>query len=176
LWTEAGRGFWTERCRWSLARWRAHLRDDSVAFWIGTRAGKDIGFFEFCMKRAGVKLEGFGLLPAWRGRGLGGALLTAATQRAFATGARRIWLHTATDDHPHALPNYEARGYRVYRQGILRNPMPSQPVARRGRAALQRSAGPLTRGKRRRPSRRRLFRVNDKSAVAEATRHDCRVR
>jgi len=130
LWTEVGRDYWAERIRWSGARWRRHLSDAAVSFWIASCSEQDIGFFELRMKGTSIKLEGFGLLSAWRGKGLGGALLSAATQHAFATGARRIWLHTATDDHPNALPNYEARGYRVYRQTELRNPMPPQAVAR----------------------------------------------
>jgi hypothetical protein len=27
----------------------------------------------------------------------------------------RVWLHTCTKDHPHALSNYQARGFQVFR-------------------------------------------------------------
>jgi ribosomal protein S18 acetylase RimI-like enzyme len=73
---------------------------------------------------SGVKLEGFGLLPNFRGKGLGRELLTQATEKALAKGARKVWLHTATDDHPNALPNYLAAGYRKVRERELKNPMP----------------------------------------------------
>jgi len=127
LWLEVGRGFWTARTRWTASRWTVHLgQAPGVSFWIASHGKEDVGFFELVARSRGVKIEGFGLLPAWRGRHLGGGVLSAATQRAFATGARRVWLHTATDDHPNALPNYEARGYRVYRERALRNPIPSQ--------------------------------------------------
>lgn len=122
LWNEVGRGYWTERVRWIDARWARHLASPSVAFWIASLGG-DVGFFELTERVRGVKIEGIGLVESRRGRGLGGALLSAATQAAFASGARRVYLHTATDDHPNALPNYRARGYRVYREGTLRNPM-----------------------------------------------------
>jgi GNAT superfamily N-acetyltransferase len=125
VWLEVGHGFWTARSRWTPTRWRRHLQDEDVSFWLATIGGEDIGFFELIAKRRGVKLEGFGLLPAWRGQGLGAGLLSAATNRAFGLGATRVWLHTATDDHPNALPNYEARGYRVFRERELRRPMPS---------------------------------------------------
>ena len=49
------------------------------------------------------------------GRGLGGALLTEAVERAWAAGAARVWLHTCTFDHPAAIPNYLARGFTVFR-------------------------------------------------------------
>ena len=124
LWSEVGRGFWTEREDWTPARWRSHL--DAASTWFGVAASdaEDLGFYELTRAGDQVKLEGFGLLPGWRGRGLGAGLLTAATHQAFALGARRIFLHTATDDHPHALPNYLARGYHVYREEPLANPMP----------------------------------------------------
>jgi len=128
LWNEVGRGYWTERSRWRAARWSAYLRHPSVAFWIASWQVQDIGFFEIVRKRQGTKIEGMGLLPAWRGRGLGGGLLSAATRQALDGGARRVWLHTATDDHPHALSNYLARGYRVYREKPLQNPMPAAQI------------------------------------------------
>lgn len=127
MWTDVGWGFWSERDDWPDARWCDHLRSAGVEFWVARRAVDDLGFFELTSAGDGVKIEGFGLLPAWRGRGLGAGLLTAAMRAAFATGATRVWLHTATDDHPHALPNYLARGFRIYREEPLRNPMPGKP-------------------------------------------------
>ena len=123
LWREVGLGFWSEREDWTLERWRSHLGKDGVSFWIAKKLAEEIGFFELTKDGENIKLEGFGLLPQWRGRGLGGGLLSAATQHAFDIGATRIWLHTATDDHPNALPNYQKRGYRVYCEDALKNPM-----------------------------------------------------
>jgi ribosomal protein S18 acetylase RimI-like enzyme len=96
--------------------------------------GQDIGFFELVAQRRGVKIEGFGLLPLQRGRGFGSALLTHATAEAFRLGATRVWLHTATDDHPSALQNYLARGFSVYREQELKNPMPTKAEANRSAA------------------------------------------
>jgi GNAT superfamily N-acetyltransferase len=59
-------------------------------------------------------LSYFGLLPPFLGQGIGGALLTAAIERAWAMDARRVWVHTCTLDHPAALRNYQARGFRLY--------------------------------------------------------------
>jgi GNAT superfamily N-acetyltransferase len=125
LWLEVGHGFWTARTRWTVPRWRLHLRDSNVSFWLASLGAEDIGFFELTIQRRGIKIEGFGLLPDWRGQGLGAGLLSAATRQAFQYGAARVRLHTATDDHPNALPNYQARGYRVYRERELKNPMPN---------------------------------------------------
>lgn len=125
LWNEVGRGFWIERSRWDEARWRRHLARPEIDFRIGRRDHRDIGCFELVFGKRGARLEGFGLLPDARGTGLGGAWLTTAMRMAFAAGARELRLATATDDHPHALPNYLARGFRVVRETALADPMPS---------------------------------------------------
>ena len=126
LWNEVGQGFWTERQDWASERWCAHLNERVVSFWIAKKDTEELGFFELRRNCDDVKIEGFGLLRKWRSRGLGGGLLSAATQKAFDCGVKRIWLHTATDDHPNALPNYTKRGYRIYHEDMLNNPMPNQ--------------------------------------------------
>jgi len=62
-----------------------------------------------------VEIAYFGLLPEFVGRGLGGHLLSVAVERAFESGARRVWLHTCTRDNPAALPNYLKRGFLPFR-------------------------------------------------------------
>jgi len=122
---EAGRGFWNEREDWTTERWRAYLSEGAISFWIARNATEEIGFFELARDNENMKIEGLGLLPQWRNRGLGAGLLSSATQQAFDGSAMRIWLHTATDDHPNALPNYLKRGYRIYHEEELKNPMPN---------------------------------------------------
>lgn len=123
LWTDVGQGYWSERREWLRQQWCRYLKNLNVFFCIASRSKQDIGFFELNLSGKSIKIEGVGLLPLWRGRGIGGGLLTAATQHAFELGAERIWLHTATDDHPNALPNYKKRGYRIYHEENLKNPM-----------------------------------------------------
>ncbi|MHC4106046.1 MAG: GNAT family N-acetyltransferase, partial [Planctomycetota bacterium] len=48
--------------------------------------------------------------------GIGRQLLTAAVERAWQMGARRVLVHTNTRDHPHALGNYQARGFRIFKE------------------------------------------------------------
>jgi hypothetical protein len=52
------------------------------------------------------------LMPEQLGRRLGGYLLTRAVELCWALpSTRRVWVHTCTLDAPHALRNYEARGF-----------------------------------------------------------------
>ncbi len=82
--------------------------------------GAIAGYFDLSMnEERSVELISFGLLPQCIGRGIGGFLLTEAIKRAWHMGASRVWLHTSTRDHAHALANYRARGFRVSRQVVL---------------------------------------------------------
>ena len=81
-----------------------------------TVAGAPAGYFELEKHHDGsVEVSYFGLLPEFQGRGLGKYLLTEAAEAAWARGASRVWLHTCTLDHPGALANYLARGFRPFK-------------------------------------------------------------
>jgi GNAT superfamily N-acetyltransferase len=107
---------WVDRAGWTDADIRAHLARAEVAVFVG-RVGDEIaGFFELRDWPDGsTEIAYFGLLPAFIGRGLGGALLTEALRRAWGHTATRVWLHTSSLDHPAALANYQARGLTVVR-------------------------------------------------------------
>ncbi|MEU4689673.1 GNAT family N-acetyltransferase [Actinoplanes sp. NPDC023714] len=64
-----------------------------------------------------VEIETFGLIPEFTGRRLGGYALTLGLERAWTLFpvVKRVWLHTSTQDHPNALPNYRARGLVPFR-------------------------------------------------------------
>jgi GNAT superfamily N-acetyltransferase len=64
-----------------------------------------------------VEVDTFGLLPDHIGEGLGSHFLTVAVRLAWAVApaVSRVWLHTSSRDHRHALSNYEGRGFRRYR-------------------------------------------------------------
>lgn len=66
----------------------------------------------------------FGLRPAFFGQGLGKHLLSYGVQRAWDSGAKRVWLHTCNLDGPAALANYLARGFVVTR--VEDEPMPER--------------------------------------------------
>ena len=116
LYTAVGyRWNWTRRLGWSYAEWAQYLTGPET--WVAYAGGTPAGYFEVGAAAAdGVEIVQFGLLPSFVGTGLGGYLLCDAVQRARQLGAGRVWLHTCTADHPHALPNYRARGFRAFRE------------------------------------------------------------
>jgi len=99
---------WTDLLGRDDAWWQAHA--ETVETWVIP----DAGYYELHPVGDDVEIAYFGLLGAFLGRGLGGALLEHALRRGFALGSR-VWVHTCTLDGPHALANYRARGLVPYR-------------------------------------------------------------
>jgi GNAT superfamily N-acetyltransferase len=115
--TVGERWHWHQRRTWTYAQWMTYLSQPGLETWVGYVAGTPAGYFELETQPGGnVEIAYFGLISEFIGRGLGGRLLTAAIQRGWAMGARRVWVHTCTLDHEHALANYKARGLRLYQE------------------------------------------------------------
>jgi GNAT superfamily N-acetyltransferase len=130
LYTAVGTGWWWySRLAWDYSRWWAYLDRPGLETWIASVSGTPAGYFELERQEGGnVELAYFGLLPGFIGQGLGGALLTAAITRAWDMGAGRVWVHTCTLDHPHALSNYQARGFRIFRTEENTEDLPDEPL------------------------------------------------
>jgi GNAT superfamily N-acetyltransferase len=132
-----GDWYWIDRLGWTYRRWLDWLDRPELETWVGYVDGTPAGFFELERQpEAIVELAIFGLLPGFLGRGLGGALLTAAAERAWAMGASRVWVHTCSLDGPAALANYQARGFRLYATKAIEQELPNEtsgpwPGARR---------------------------------------------
>ncbi len=117
LYAEVGRAYrWWDRRGWSDEEIRAHLSRAEISLYVLYGHGAPAGYFELrtCGDRS-TEIAYFGLLPDFTGRGLGKYLLTCAAREAFVT-ASRVWLHTCTLDDPAALPNYQKRGFRPFRE------------------------------------------------------------
>jgi GNAT superfamily N-acetyltransferase len=118
---------WIDRLGWTYERWRQWVDRPELETWVAYLDGTPAGYFELEAQAGGsVEVAYFGLLPAFVGRGLGGWLLTAAIERAWQTGARRVWLHTCTLDHPRALANYQARGMWLFKEEVKEVELPDQ--------------------------------------------------
>lgn len=110
-----GRWYWLERLPWAYGDWMRYLDRPELETWVVNVAGIPAGYFELERQPPGdVEIVYFGLLPAHTGRGLGGWALSEAARRAWAMGAERVWVHTCDLDHPGALANYLARGFRPF--------------------------------------------------------------
>jgi GNAT superfamily N-acetyltransferase len=108
---------WRDRWNWSDAEIQAHLGQPGISLHVAALGEAFAGWYE--LRRVeeddSVEIAYFGLAPDAIGRGFGKELLSCAVRDAWACGPSRVWVHTCTLDHPHALPNYQARGFTVYR-------------------------------------------------------------
>jgi ribosomal protein S18 acetylase RimI-like enzyme len=111
---------WIDRLSWPYARWQEHLRRPGVETWVAYDRGTPAGYVELEPQDGGaVEIVYFGLIPAFRGRRIGGHLLSYGTARAWDLAERwpalpptkRVWLHTCSK---HALANYQRRGFRLF--------------------------------------------------------------
>lgn len=131
---------------WSEERWTAWLSRPGQHHWFVVLRGEPVGWA--CLQvheGAGVEIDDFGLVPAVIGHGYGGAALSGVTRLAWSllrtrgTGpdagpwAHRVWLHTSSLDHAHALGNYLARGFRVFAQRQRLRTVPTGAPGRSGR-------------------------------------------
>jgi len=118
---------WADRLDSTRAQWNEVLQRPGSETWVLYLDGSPKGYFELVTTHGDpgteVEIFYFGLFPEATGRGLGGALLTEALSRAWDLASRwpalppvtRVWLHTCSLDGPAALPNYQARGLKIYR-------------------------------------------------------------
>jgi GNAT superfamily N-acetyltransferase len=106
---------WTDKANWSDSQWREYAESDRLRTFGAYYEGAPAGYYELHRSdEQAVEISYFGLLPAFVGRGLGGALLSSALEQAWRMNPHRVWVHTCTLDHPAALANYQARGMKIY--------------------------------------------------------------
>ncbi|MFJ5261882.1 GNAT family N-acetyltransferase [Streptomyces sp. NPDC088387] len=114
---------WTDRLGWTYEQWQRHLERPGVETWVAYDRGTPAGYLELTPEDGGVvEISYFGLVPAFRGRRIGGHLLAYGTARAWDLAERRpelvptkrVWLHTCTKDGEHAMDNYLRRGFTLF--------------------------------------------------------------
>jgi GNAT superfamily N-acetyltransferase len=123
-WTRIGAPHgWTRRAKWSDDEWLTRLAPPEVKGFLARVGGEVAGYVELEAETDGkLGTTFFGLVPEFVVKGFGGAFLTAATELAWSltspggTPPTRVWLQTSSRDHLNALPNYEARGFRIVRR------------------------------------------------------------
>ena len=125
LYTEVGKNWlWIDRLSWDYARWSQHYQQIHIFLWIGYVREEIAGYFELAAAPGGsVEIAYFGLMPEYIGQGLGGTLLYSAIKTAWQLEPQRVWVHTSSRDHPNALRNYQARGFRIYKQETVHSPV-----------------------------------------------------
>jgi GNAT superfamily N-acetyltransferase len=127
---------WTDRLPMTYAEWERELGRPGSETWVAYERGTPAGYAQLGTEPDGsVEIVYFGLIKAFRGRRIGGHLLSYATARAWDLAERwpglppteRVWLHTCSKDGPHAMDNYRRRGFALYDTKVAEEPETATP-------------------------------------------------
>ncbi|MFJ3703371.1 MULTISPECIES: GNAT family N-acetyltransferase [Streptomyces] len=127
---------WTDRLGLTYTQWQEILERPGAETWVAYENGTPAGFIELDAQEDGaVEIAYFGLIPAFRGRRIGGHLLSYGVARAWDLAERhpgrkpteRVWVHTCSNDGPHAMDNYRRRGFRLFATEVEQEPDVANP-------------------------------------------------
>ena len=88
--------------------------DDEVAGEMGVSMDELFNTINETKSMPILSLEDLGILKEYYGKKIGRYLLSEAIKKSFENGSKRVWVHTCSLDHKHALNNYLSRGMKVF--------------------------------------------------------------
>ena len=108
---------WVDRLIWNEKQWIDYTTNTKVKTFVLKKGDDLVGYFEliFHNDKNEIEIAYFGLLEEYQNKKLGSFLLTSAIKNSFLNTTKRVWVHTCSLDHKHALNNYISRGMRVYK-------------------------------------------------------------
>tara|TARA_A100001011_G_C13892935_1_gene667790 strand:+ start:181 stop:684 length:504 start_codon:yes stop_codon:yes gene_type:complete len=112
---------WIDRLSWSDNNWINYLNTKGVLTYILKNKEELVGFFEqnIYIEKNDCEIAYFGILEEYIGKKIGAYLLSEAIKKSFKNGSKRVWVHTCSLDHKHALYNYLSRGMKVFKSESL---------------------------------------------------------
>jgi len=118
LYKEIGKDFhWRDRLIWSDQDWYNFISRADYQLYTLRTLNDLIGYYEVLSdKEKNFEISYFGIFRKYFGKKIGSYLLSHAIKNLFNQGAKKIWVHTCTLDHPNALNNYLSRGMEVYKE------------------------------------------------------------
>ena len=113
--------FWRDRLLWSDKEWHKYV--DNINLETGVMKFKDelIGFYEqeFHKTKNEIELIQMGILKGYQGKKFGSLLLEYIIHKAFNKSVERLWVHTCSLDHKHALSNYLSKGFKIFKEETI---------------------------------------------------------
>ena len=112
---------WTDRLSWNDKKWISYINNSSVVTYILKNKEDLVGYFEqnFNNQKLECEIAYFGILEEYFGKKLGGYLLSEAIKKSFEKNSKRVWVHTCSLDHKHALSNYISRGMKIFQTDTI---------------------------------------------------------
>jgi len=112
---------WVDRLTWNNNQWIKYVNDHKVRTFILRKDDDLAGYYEqiFSEDKSECEIAYFGILKEYFGKKFGGYLLSDAIKKSFDYGAKRVWVHTCSLDHKHALKNYLSRGMKIFKSEVI---------------------------------------------------------
>ena len=112
---------WIDRLIWDDLKWMNYIKNTNLETYIMTDNDELIGFFEllFHPETSKCEIAYFGILDQYIGKKYGGYLLSEALRLGFRNNTKKVWLHTCSLDHKHALNNYLGRGMKIFKSETI---------------------------------------------------------
>ena len=108
---------WVDRLSWDNLKWISYLENNKVNTYVLKLKSDLVGYFEVIQDNSSktTEIAYFGLLKEYIGKKFGGYLLSEAIKECFDLSSNKVWVHTCTLDHDHALKNYIGRGMKIFK-------------------------------------------------------------
>ena len=103
---------------WSDKEWQKYIDNKNLKTGVLKINDNFVGFYEqeFHEEKKEIELIQMGILKEYQGKKLGSFLLQYIIQNAFTQDIERLWVHTCSLDHRHALNNYLSKGLNIFKE------------------------------------------------------------
>jgi len=110
--------FWRDRLLWSDKKWQKYINNKNLETGIMKINDEFVGFYEqeFHENKNEIELIQMGILKEYQGKKLGSFLLNYIIKNVLSRNIERLWVHTCSLDHKHALNNYLSRGLTIFKE------------------------------------------------------------
>ncbi len=113
---------WLDRLNWSDQNWIQYVSQKNLYTYILKDNEDLVGYFELNLneEKKEAEIVYLGILQEYYGKKIGAFLLSEAIQKSFSLNSQRVWVHTCSLDHKHALKNYISRGLKIFKTESLK--------------------------------------------------------
>jgi len=113
--------YWIDRLIWTEKQWIQYTCNQKVKTYI-LKYNLDLaGYFELILHKDKKEIEiaYLGLLEEYHNQKIGSYLVSSAIKNSFLENPKRVWVHTCSQDHKHALNNYLSRGMKIFKKETI---------------------------------------------------------
>ena len=110
--------YWRDRLLWSDKEWVKYISNKNLETHILKKNDDLVGYYEqeYHPSSNEVELINMAVLKEFRDLKLGSILLNHAIASVLRKNPNRMWVHTCSLDHKHALQNYKSKGFEIFKE------------------------------------------------------------